>query len=408
MLTGEMRPANPVTANVMWWWRAALKLWAACSVTACAATASAHPPRMVELGRFTWRIGGEHHTVQVDQGATALHLSVSTYELCQVIVQEAREEVTPDGTVHQSRPEHRQDGSLQRCYERPPTARVELTLRAKGIRHKLGSTSSDGQLSVQLTDLDQLLQERALTAGETADLLVNGNKAGELPLLQILARPSLGEAVVAECEQVLRQTAISESEFEHLLASLFTLHMRGVVDPRADSCRQQLHARMHRAEEAVVHYQQELARAQELLASMQQSGNAAAVPQHVRESVRRRQTDKPTVQWATEHLPTPSTALCASIAKGAGAAVGFLVTKGTPGLAVAIISALWGDRLQSWFVETCAKTHASRVAPWEQVDRPFSTASTHPAWHHPASSTCSPSPSTRWGSPAVHADDGSS
>lgn len=280
--------------------------------------------------------------------------------MCQVIVKEAVEVPDSDGELHPGSPEHRQEGALQRCNERPIQKPVELTLRTHGVCHQLGKTSGDGQLAVPLPLLDQILSEETVAEADMGELLVNGKEAGQLALHPIVVRAEKTEKSLAACGRALAEQRTGAAQLEQVLGDLFTLHLHGVMDGRIDDCRRQLLSRMHRAETEVARVQEELDRAQVVLAGLQKSGRSQVVPPQVRKNVQsRRPPDKHTVDWAVKNLPAPEREVCSGVAKGLGAATAFLITKGAPGLAVAIVSAVWGEQLQSWFVERCANPRPS-------------------------------------------------
>lgn len=195
-----------------------------------------------------------------------------------------------------------------------PASGVEVTLRAGGKDQVLGTTSSGGQLTIPLVDLDTAFQGLDIGQQVRGQLIVHGRVDAELPIGEILDRHRVLDAYVQEVDDVLADPSPNRDHMEALWGRLVDFQMRGTADARlADR----------------------MARLYEYLHGTQGQGE---------------NVDPDKFSWAVSELPT----LCKITVKGGAVVAGQLVA-GPAGLALAIIAAAVGNDLSSYMIKSCCK-----------------------------------------------------
>lgn len=323
-------------------------------------------------------------TVTRTPGAVRLH--VMTAQRCRIDVMKAVDTGYADGRVERGKLEL--ESSLEDvCYgsQLAHAEDVDVGLQVGARLRVLGSTSGTGDLEVPLSTFDSLFQEGTVQPSQLAQVLVQGVKAADLPIGEIVNRHAQIDAILMKCEQSLARLDAERGVLAQRLAELLDLQLQGAVDPRIAQTAQRLYARI-----ALLQAKQEVEpqpaaaepersnwrdvparwfeRAKALVTQLSTRGEQTSVPEHVQLDL----DDKPSVQpstldWAMGSLPT----VCKITVTGGAAVAATLVATGPAGVALDVVMGVLGDDLSRWLTNRCcmlASNSDTDVPPMCETD----------------------------------------
>lgn len=323
---------------------------AACTPSAPAAQATIRRERLVQ------ELPAPFDSVTVTRTPGSLRVHLTTAKRCQVEVQRATDVVFADG--HVERGELLLESSQQSACDADgggPAAAVDIGVLAGDRLRLLGTTSTQGDLEIRLSDLDTLFGDRPVPLNQLAQLIVRGEKAAELPLGEIVNRQREIDARVSACEAALAAQA-DRGTLARRLAEVSDLKLQGAVDPRLMQCADQLYARMSEgaASPAPTTW---IDRAKGMLSDLFSSDDPQDVPPGVKNDLDDKRVDASTFSWAISMLPT----MCKITVNGGAAAVGQLVATGAAGIALSIVMSVLGDDLSDWLTNRCCEMAAGSL-----------------------------------------------